>query len=72
MKILSNKILLKPVKSENKLGLEEVSHYEVTEIGPKVEEVKKGDKVLFMQAPKVTIMGEEYHLAEVDDLICIL
>lgn len=74
MRILNNRILLKAVEPEKSDIIKpyEVKHYEVAGVGPKVEEVKVGDKVLYQQGAKVNILGEEYVLIEPDDLICVL
>jgi len=74
MKLLSNRILLKAVEAEKTEIIKpyEVEHYEVYAVGPKVDEVKVGEKVMYQQGAKVNILGEDYVLIEPDDLICIL
>lgn len=74
IRILGGRILLKAIKSAQTdiIRPTEIEHYEVAAIGPEVKDLKVGDKVLFQMAPKVQILGNDYHLADIDDIICVI
>lgn len=72
MKLLNKRILLEAVKAQNPLNPDITEHYQVVEVAEGVEQVKKGDKVMFFQGSTINVLGKEYRLVEEDDLTLIL
>lgn len=74
MKFLSNKLLLSPIKTENKWGYEDKEEVKKgTIVFPfKNDEVElsKGDEVYYQYGTPAKIDGKEYVLVRDGDLIC--
>ncbi len=72
MKLKNTKVLLKEIKDENPLALNNVDHYEVYDTAEGVTEISKGDNVLYEEGRKVLIKGEEYILTDEENIWLIL
>lgn len=78
MKLLNSKMLVTPVKSDNKYGYEDKEEVKLGKLSFSFKgkaddeevEFKKGDEIYYQYSSKIKLDGTEYDLVSLNNVIC--